>query len=751
MILTLADATKCSAEDAKKQLTSKKSTKTRQTEAQGKKWLAIHGGKNLTHLLATARRFIFRNGMPLATTEFKDKQISSRRDWKPSWEDENLKVWAMVVSQEQDVQPTRKRSHDEFTETQTGSIPKEDETQFDEIRKGVVSAMFDSDWRLDTLTKKKLSQVKLPAAIFYRNAEGIVEKYEGPTNVGDPTFQDIEVLVRNPWPGAMIESLPHTTPSTTSVCYIIKNHPQRGKFDPKKAMELGVPKGKDFASLTGGNNITTPNGDVVTPDMVMGPGKVGGGFALVEIPNQDYIASLIAREEWSSEEVMLGVEAVVWNLGPGVLNDPRLQKFMQDRKDLKHIVSSQDCCSNYLALESPASAAVRLNAIDSWSYPIPKFSNANPSQLVADSPNYEKARIGMTLQLEPKVEVQTENVVKYVDLLAAKDEMPKEVLELAEIARKQVSTKEYQAELEENQADIPCKDAEIIALGTGSALPSKYRNVSATLVRIPEYGNFLFDCGENTLGQLKRVFGDELPDVLRNLKAIWISHLHADHHLGTASVLKAWNEETRDHESLKNSNIVVASDDGMLSWLEEYSDIEDFGYDRIKLLAMNEEFGYSYRPKPQEVKDMGFTRVEACPVTHCHGAMAVAFTFENGFKIAYSGDCRPSYSFANIGKNATLLIHEATFDDELQGDAYAKKHSTTSEALDIGKRMNARRILLTHFSQRYQKVPVMDSHGGKAQVAIVAFDYMKVRLGDFARMEAFKPALMKLYEEKEED
>ena len=96
------------------------------------------------------------------------------------------------------------------------------------------------------------------------------------------------------------------------------------------------------------------------------------------------------------------------------------------------------------------------------------------------------------------------------------------------------------------------------------------------------------------------------------------------------------------------------------------------------------------------------------------------------------------------------MIHEATFDDELKGDAYAKKHSTTSEALGVGKRMNARRILLTHFSQRYQKIPVMDSHGGKDQVAIVAFDYMKVKVGDFAKLEAFKPALMKLYEVEED-
>jgi ribonuclease Z len=78
-------------------------------------------------------------------------------------------------------------------------------------------------------------------------------------------------------------------------------------------------------------------------------------------------------------------------------------------------------------------------------------------------------------------------------------------------------------------------------------------------------------------------------------------------------------------------------------------------------------------------------------------------------KISYSGDCRPSQPFTKIGRNSTVLIHEATFDDELVGDAKAKKHSTTSEALGIGAQMNAKAVVLTHFSQRYQKIPVLQT------------------------------------------
>lgn len=108
----------------------------------------------------------------------------------------------------------------------------------------------------------------------------------------------------------------------------------------------------------------------------------------------------------------------------------------------------------------------------------------------------------------------------------------------------------------------------------------------------------------------------------------------------------------------------------------------------------------------------GLSDLVTCFVTHCNGAQAVSLTFPDGFKFSYSGDCRPSKTFAEIGKGSTVLLHEATFDDELQVDAEAKKHSTTSEALAVGMAMGARRVVLTHFSQRYQKIPIMDTIGG---------------------------------------
>lgn len=105
---------------------------------------------------------------------------------------------------------------------------------------------------------------------------------------------------------------------------------------------------------------------------------------------------------------------------------------------------------------------------------------------------------------------------------------------------------------------------------------------------------------------------------------------------------------------------------------------------------------------------LGLSNLVVCPLSHCVRAMAISISFANGFKFSYSGDCRPTTNFARMGSDSTVLVHEATFDDELQKDAVAKKHSTISEAIQVGVRMRARNIVLTHFSQRFSKIPSMD-------------------------------------------
>ena len=49
----------------------------------------------------------------------------------------------------------------------------------------------------------------------------------------------------------------------------------------------------------------------------------------------------------------------------------------------------------------------------------------------------------------------------------------------------------------------------------------------------------------------------------------------------------------------------------------------------------------------------------------------------------YSGDARPCEALVAAGQGATVLIHEATFEAGMQQDALDKRHSTTTEALEV--------------------------------------------------------------------
>lgn len=78
-------------------------------------------------------------------------------------------------------------------------------------------------------------------------------------------------------------------------------------------------------------------------------------------------------------------------------------------------------------------------------------------------------------------------------------------------------------------------------------------------------------------------------------------------------------------------------------------------------------------------------------------------------KVVYSGDTRPCANVIEASRGADLLVHEATFSCELHGEAVAKKHSTVSEALGVARAAGVATLALTHFSQRYPKIPELSS------------------------------------------
>lgn len=63
---------------------------------------------------------------------------------------------------------------------------------------------------------------------------------------------------------------------------------------------------------------------------------------------------------------------------------------------------------------------------------------------------------------------------------------------------------------------------------------------------------------------------------------------------------------------------------------------------------------------------------------------------------------------------------------EFEQEALAKRHSMTHEAVQTGKQAGAFRTILTHFSQRYPKIPVVDH--SFLDSTCIAFDLMSVNL-----------------------
>lgn len=894
--------------------------------------LNIHGPQNLAYLFATARRFIFRSGFPLNFEEVRvDPRAASPVDaGHPDWSDENVKVWYVPVwadAEEDGAHRPRssslgKRSHDEISgdegaaggaevdtqqglatrsrpSAEDGALPPGEQDRLNNLFvDNVVKEMFSSEWKLDTLVETTLHRARLPAKLFVRGPDGKIQRYAGPLP-GDAGFErpedvpDVPVLVRNPWPAAMVDALPEVPRSAQSLCYLVKNQPRRGKFNVARAKELGVPVPM-FKLLTEGESVTTPEGGNVTPDMVIGEPVGGYGFVVADLPDEAYVDAFVARPEWADEKLMDRVKAVYWFLGPGMVADARIQAFMQrflqGDEERRNFVLSMDTCPNMVAFESIADNQMKLHAVDPARFHIPTFDNnvavpgiaelpppaatpttskhkaatpgklpqASPSSTVADNtasastssnkvpdtsnngpgspsaPLFYSGRTGATMQTGPQLAFKGDasHVVPFAPLADASATLDPAVAALAASARATLSTPSFRRAVAASNASLPHPDAEVVSLGTGSAMPSKYRSVSATLLRVPGHGSYLLDCGENTLGQLRRVYGEAgADDVIRDLRAVWISHLHADHHLGTAAVLRAWRDLTDADIAQSQATgtgapqLAVIAHAHFLAWLREYHRVEDVGLSpggRVRLCEMTlpaspgnttgEREGTVARPLifPLDQREaLGLARVDAVRVDHCLGALACVLTFHGGLTVAYSGDCRPSDRFAALARDrgrdaarqagllpptptdagdmgddataggVTLLIHEATFEDGREGDATAKKHSTSAEALDVARRAGARRVLLTHFSQRYQKFPVlaaaadddagadgaknnpdemMDVEGGRGReaadyspVVLMAFDYMRVKLADFKEAEAFVPALQKLFEDEKDD
>ncbi|KKA26838.1 hypothetical protein TD95_000769 [Thielaviopsis punctulata] len=731
--------------------------------------LHMHGSDNLSYIMATARSFIFRTGIPFKTFElYEDARAETPDLDKPDWEDDCLRIWKVPIYPK-----TNKRWHD-GEPTSPGPTAETAEAKAQRRRdkdtlSAVVENMFNSSWRIDKLVPTMLHNVQMPAKIFIKGDDGVIRLYTGPRprmdgdNSGVP---NIEVLVREPWPATKVSVLPAPLLSGQALCYIAKNHQRRGKFNPKAAKDLNVPT-KMFRELTAGRSIEV-DGKTVTPDMVMEPPIPGKGFVVADIPDCSYLESFFARPEWKNTAIMSDVNIFYWMLPAGLAQDASVLRFMRQHSHIKHIVLAPDVSPNMLAFESHGTILTTLHRLDPDRYPILKFDNAAPEITIPGGVPFEIGRVGKRMMTMPKFEEKPANILPFPNLLERLNTIDPEILQLADEARQRVSTPEFQARVDAEEADIPNRDAQVITLGTGSAVPSKYRNVSSTLIRVPGVGNYMLDCGENTLGQIRRMYGaDEARAIIASLRFLFISHLHADHHLGTITVIEEWIAATQNTEP--QPKLTVGCTRFMKVFLDEYANARALDLSNIIFSGLDAGDADFLDTFPAE-HPSGLVSAHYVRVNHCKGAHAGVFTWASGLKISYSGDCRPSPHFARMGRDSTLLIHECTFESDKQADAVNKKHSTMAEALDVASKMRARRVMLTHFSQRYAKLPAQHQADADAQdeqqldeeerktravdkqrVVLMGCDQMVVKIGEFQHAAEYLPAVLRFLQDEEKE
>ncbi|KAI9920279.1 hypothetical protein PsorP6_015817 [Peronosclerospora sorghi] len=509
------------------------------------------------------------------------------------------------------------------------------------------------------------------------------------------------------------------------VSYLIEVKPQKGKFLVEKAMALGVPKGKLFGQLHQGKDVTLADGRVVQSRDCVLPSIPATACLVISCPTLGHVDTLVSQARFRRYQEINGQSAqvqvqVLFHLGNlNVLHSPKYTKWVQTfGPQAQHVLLHHDACPQKSVYRASAMFQAQLHEL---------FPHLFPSNIEQEARDPAKP---MSRHVTDVSFGQGSNLVLGESLLkfglappTRRGFDPSNCAARLEVDHIRATVSSFRAlttpQSPKLDHDTHPKedylDGHITFLGTGCAIPSKYRNVTGIYVAVrskpdAEVAGMLLDCGEGTLGQLARAVEgdrDRLQALVNGLKCIWISHNHADHHLGLLRVL-SFRDET--------SPVLVMGPRALCKWLEEYTALDGTIRDKFTFLGnwcLDETHPRAQEPTTQDMAAQGRTclettlairHFECIPVKHAHESYGVVLTFENGRKVAFSGDCRPSRAFAAKATGACVLIHEATFEDALQQEAKEKAHCTIAEALAVGRQAQAQHLILTHFSQRYPKV-----------------------------------------------
>lgn len=261
---------------------------------------------------------------------------------------------------------------------------------------------------------------------------------------------------------------------------------------------------------------------------------------------------------------------------------------------------------------------------------------------------------------------------------------------------------------------------ELCMLGTGGALPLPDRGLTACYLRVRGRG-LLIDCGEGTQTAIRRLGWG-----FRCIDGMLITHYHGDHCGGLPGFLLSLGKAERREpfhiwgytglKAIVEGLRVVAPVLPFPVVLHEFSgERVDLSMIGLEITGFRLDHGvpcYGWRlelPRqgafqPQQAKALGvpvgeWKRLQAGETVNGVTPAQVMGPSRPGIRLLYATDTRPTPAIVRYGQGADLMILEGMYGDEnKRAQAEKNRHMLFAEAASLAREAQAKRLLLTHFS-----------------------------------------------------
>jgi ribonuclease Z len=299
----------------------------------------------------------------------------------------------------------------------------------------------------------------------------------------------------------------------------------------------------------------------------------------------------------------------------------------------------------------------------------------------------------------------------------------------------------------------------LTVLGSNSAIPTLTRNPSAHLLNVNER-LFLIDCAEGTQLQIRKFHIH-----FQRIQRIFISHLHGDHFFGLIGLLNSLHLLGRKEElHLYGPPMLKEIIDLQLLVSQTFLDFPLFFYplsfSEYEMIFEDEKVTVHSFPLRHSIPTCGFLFREKQPERRIRKDVVAALNIPvaemQGLKrgkdyvdksgrvfknneitldppsarsYAYCSDTAYNETILPVIDHCDLLYHETTFMQDKAASAKEKLHSTTIEAATLAKKANVKKLMIGHFSARYDDLqPLLDEARSVFPETILAEEGMTVAI-----------------------